>query len=59
MVVNVCRDRQMENLLYTNWSRTKANSHDPVRFAHLLLWPEEGFSPSCGRSWIPRSQPLS
>jgi hypothetical protein len=39
---NVCRDRHVENLQYTNWAQTKANFHDPVRFAHLLLSPEEG-----------------
>jgi hypothetical protein len=37
---NVCRDRHLGGLReWTNWSQTKANFHDPDRFAHLVLSP--------------------
>ena len=35
---NVCRDRQVDRAgEWSNWSQTKANFHDPDRFAHLVL----------------------
>ena len=35
---NVCRDRHVSNARqWTNWAQTKANFHDPIRFAHLVL----------------------
>ncbi len=38
---NVCRDRQLGNeKLWANWSQTKANFHDPERFAHAVLSPD-------------------
>ena len=38
--LNVCRDRHVGGVReWTNWSQTKANFHDPVRFAHLVLSP--------------------
>jgi len=38
---NVCRDRQVgAEKLWCNWSQTKANFHDPARFAHLVLSPD-------------------
>lgn len=37
---NVCRDRYIgRRREWTNWSQTKANFHDPERFAHLVLSP--------------------
>lgn len=37
---NVCRDRHLSGRReWTNWSQTKANFHDPERFAHLVLSP--------------------
>jgi hypothetical protein len=37
---NVCRDRHLSGRReWTNWSQTKANFHDPDRFAHLVLSP--------------------
>lgn len=37
---NVCRDREVGGpRQWTNWSQTKANFHDPMRFAHLVLSP--------------------
>ena len=37
---NVCRDRHAGGAReWSNWSQTKANFHDPVRFAHLVLAP--------------------
>lgn len=37
---NVCRDRHLAGRReWTNWSQTKANFHDPDRFAHLVLSP--------------------
>lgn len=37
---NVCRDRLVGNARqWTNWAQTKANFHDPERFAHLVLSP--------------------
>lgn len=37
---NVCRDRHVGGKReWTNWSQTKANFHDPARFAHLVLSP--------------------
>jgi len=37
---NVCRDRLVGNSRqWTNWAQTKANFHDPERFAHLVLSP--------------------
>lgn len=37
---NVCRNRYLKGQKeWTNWSQTKANFHDPVRFAHLVLSP--------------------
>ncbi len=37
---NVCRDRYAGGAReWSNWSQTKANFHDPVRFAHLVLSP--------------------
>jgi len=40
---NVCRDRQVGTPQWTQWARTNANFHDPVRFAHIVLSPSEGF----------------
>ncbi len=38
---NVCRDRQLgTEKLWANWSQTKANFHDPQRFAHAVLSPD-------------------
>jgi len=35
---NACRDRHVDKARgWTNWSQTKANFHDPVRFGHLVL----------------------
>ena len=40
---NVCRDRLVgPDKLWCNWSQTKANFHDPERFAHLVLAPTAG-----------------
>lgn len=36
---NVCRDRTLKAREWSNWSQTKANFHDPERFAHLVLSP--------------------
>jgi len=37
---NVCRDRYLSGRTeWMNWSQTKANFHDPDRFAHLVLSP--------------------
>lgn len=36
---NVCRDREMSGRVWSNWSQTKSNFHDPERFAHLVLSP--------------------
>jgi len=37
---NVCRDRYAGGAReWSNWSQTKANFHDPIRFAHLVLAP--------------------
>ena len=37
---NMCRDRLVgADKLWCNWSQTKANFHDPERFAHLVLAP--------------------
>jgi hypothetical protein len=37
---NVCRDRHLSGRReWTNWAQTKANFHDPERFAHLVLSP--------------------
>ncbi len=37
---NVCRDRVLvEEREWSNWAQTKANFHDPERFAHLVLSP--------------------
>ena len=37
---NVCRDRYAGSAReWSNWSQTKANFHDPIRFAHLVLSP--------------------
>lgn len=37
---NVCRDRYVGGAReWTNWAQTKANFHDPLRFAHLVLAP--------------------
>lgn len=37
---NLCRNRQLGNSRqWSNWSQTKANFHDPERFAHLVLAP--------------------
>jgi len=37
---NLCRDRYLGAAReWTNWSQTKANFHDPERFAHLVLSP--------------------
>ena len=37
---NVCRDRYLSGgTEWMNWSQTKANFHDPDRFAHLVLSP--------------------
>jgi hypothetical protein len=37
---NVCRDRYLGAARgWTNWAQTKANFHDPERFAHLVLSP--------------------
>jgi hypothetical protein len=37
---NVCRDREVgRTRQWTNWSQTKSNFHDPIRFAHLVLSP--------------------
>lgn len=37
---NVCRNRYLGTARqWTNWSQTKANFHDPERFAHLVLSP--------------------
>ena len=37
---NVCRDRYAGGVReWSNWSQTKANFHDPARFAHLVLAP--------------------
>jgi len=37
---NVCRDRLIgPTREWTNWAQTKANFHDPERFAHLVLSP--------------------
>ena len=39
---NVCRDRHAGGAReWSNWSQTKANFHDPARFAHLVLSPSE------------------
>jgi hypothetical protein len=35
--VNVCRDRTLKEREWSNWAQTKANFHDPDRFAHLVL----------------------
>ena len=38
--LNVCRDRQIDqDREWSNWSQTKANFHDPERFASLVLAP--------------------
>jgi len=38
--LNVCRDRYVGAARgWTNWAQTKANFHDPERFAHLVLSP--------------------
>ena len=38
---NMCRDRVIgPDKTWSNWSQTKANFHDPERFAHLVLAPE-------------------
>lgn len=34
---NVCRDRNLGDKEWTNWSRTLSGFHDPARFAHLVL----------------------
>ena len=35
---NICRDRTAGGAReWSNWSQTKANFHDPMRFAHLVL----------------------
>ncbi len=34
---NVCRDRNLGDKEWTNWSRTMSGFHDPIRFAHLVL----------------------
>ena len=34
---NVCRDRNIGEKEWTNWSRTKSGFHDPFRFADLVL----------------------
>lgn len=34
---NVCRDRNLGDKEWTNWSRTQTGFHDPARFAHLVL----------------------
>lgn len=37
---NVCRDRHAGGgREWSNWAQTRANFHDPVRFAHLVLSP--------------------
>lgn len=37
---NVCRDRYLGTAReWSNWAQTKANFHDPERFAHLVLAP--------------------
>jgi len=37
---NVCRDRYAGGAReWSNWAQTKANFHDPIRFAHLVLSP--------------------
>lgn len=37
---NVCRDRLIgPQRHWSNWAQTKANFHDPERFAHLVLSP--------------------
>jgi len=37
---NVCRDRYLGNArVWSNWSQTNGNFHDPIRFAHLVLSP--------------------
>ncbi|MBT3381340.1 MAG: hypothetical protein HN742_20265 [Lentisphaerae bacterium] len=37
---NICRDRLIDNAkLWCNWSQTKSNFHDPIRFGHLVLAP--------------------
>jgi len=39
---NVCRDRYAGGAReWSNWSQTKANFHDPARFAHLVLSPTD------------------
>jgi len=35
---NVCRDRQVGGKQWTNWSQTRGGFHDPIHFAHLILW---------------------
>lgn len=38
---NVCRDRYAgADKEWMNWSQTKANFHDPLRFAHAVLSPD-------------------
>ncbi|MEA3402419.1 MAG: sugar-binding protein [Armatimonadota bacterium] len=40
MGVNVCRDRYLgANRVWSNWSQTAANFHDPQRFGHIVLSP--------------------
>lgn len=34
---NVCRDRNLGEKEWTNWSRVTVGFHDPIRFAHLVL----------------------
>ena len=38
--INICRDRQIGAAKqWSNWSRTRANFHDPQRFGHVVLNP--------------------
>lgn len=34
---NVCRDRNVGDKTWSNWSRTMGGFHDPIRFAHIVL----------------------